>query len=855
MESARLLAMAGDLPKGTTTFLFTDIEKSTELARRSGVDYAGLIQAHNRIIARAVDSVSGSVIKNTGDGVFAVFSSVSSALVAAGDIQTGMMAHTWPVGLDVHVRIGVHTGEATRDGDDYVGIDVHRAARVMAAGHGGQVLVSGPTRSLAGAEFEFSDRGRHLLRGLDMEETIFQLIVPGLPTEFPPLATGELIPNNLPTRVGSMIGRESDIAALIEAVENDRLVTVLGSGGVGKTSLAISVAGRAIRSFPGGVSFVDISSVSDPEFVIPSIATEVDADPQTVEGISSRLQGSRRLMVLDNFEQVIDSAREIGRLLTLTDEAHFLVTSQVPLRLEGEKRYLLGPLDDNDGTSSAAVLFLDRARSVAPDFDADNDTVAELVRELDGLPLAIELVAARANLMEADQMLERIRAGKMSYRASVDAPDRHRSLDAALEWSYGLLDASTQRVFAQLAAFTGGFTLDAAEAVVSSSDVDALEEVAQLVDRSLAVRRVGSSGRFGMLDGIRRFAQAKLQASDWASDTIDRFVVYYLELGENAYGGLQSDRGHWWRTQLDEEIDNLREVLTVLRSDGRADEGLGLLGNIWRFYVSRGRLRELNTWISEFLDMPTDGPDTKARIKGVMASGALYYWQERSDAAISAYEDALSRARRFGDDRLAADAAFGLGTSMVNAGRANEAGPYLEESKALYERLGDKSGLADTIAGEGFMLARINGVATQRSQFALAASLYEAVGRRVQFIELLLSQAAAAIDEGEGDDARRLARQGLESAVELADVFLQGWAIEYLARVDYDDGDLERAGRLVGGVENLRERFGAVWSPEIAGLESARTLLRRQLGATGSEELIATGRDMELRDVVELALT
>jgi predicted ATPase/class 3 adenylate cyclase len=846
--------MPGDLPTGTTTFLFTDVEKSTELARRSGVDYPGLIQTHNRIIAEAVGSAEGSIVKNTGDGVFAVFSSVGEALAAACDLQAQMTGQTWPVGLDVRVRVGVHTGEATRDGDDYVGIDVHRAARVMAAGHGGQVLASETTRSLAGPGFEFRDLGRHLLKGLEQEETIYQVIVPGLPAEFPPLATATMIPNNLPARVASMIGREHDSAALIDAVEHDRLVTILGPGGVGKTSLAISVAGKAMQSFPGGVTFVDISSVSDPEFVVPSIAAEVDADPQTVEGISSRLRGPRRLLVLDNLEQVVDAAGDIGLILTMTDEAHFLVTSQMPLHLEGEKRYVLGPLEDDDARSPAVTLFLERARSVAPDFDADASTVAELVRELDGLPLAIELVAARANLLGAEEMLERIRAGKMSYRPSADAPHRHRSLSAALEWSHDLLEPATQRAFAQLSVFTGGFTLEAAEEVVGVEDIDVIEEVAQLLDRSLVARRVESSRRFGMLDGIRRFARSKLEAWEWADSTFDRFVDFYLELGEEAYGGLQSDRGHWWRVRLDEELDNIRETLTILRTGGRSDEGLGLLGNIWRFFVSRGRLPELDSWISEFLAMPSDGPDTEARIKGIMACGALYYWEERGDAAVSVYQDALSRARDLGDDRLVADAAFGVGTAMVNAGRAGDAGPYLEESKALYERLGDKSGLADVLAGEAFMLGRINGVATTGAQFARAASLYEEAGRRVQFTELLLAQAAAAIDDGRPDDARPLARRGLQSALELADVFLQGWAVEYLARIDYDLGDLARAGRLVGGVETLRERFGAVWSPEIAGLENAGTLLRERLGEDEAERLIAAGRDMEMSQVVELAL-
>ena len=382
--------MSQPLPTGTVTFLFTDIEGSTRLAQKFGADYPKLVADHFSIIRAGIDGSDGVEVNTTGDGVFAAFASVGGALRAAGEIQREMYATDWPEGGDVSVRIGVHTGEATVADGDYVGVEVHKAARIMGAGHGGQVLASESARMLSEGDFEYRSLGRHVLRGLETDEAVFQLIISDLPSEFPPLNTASAIPNNLPTRVSSIIGRDDDIQAIARLIGEHRLVTILGPGGVGKTSLALTVGSQLVDGFPGGVTFVDLSAVSEAALVVPSIANALEIDAMTVEGTSKRLGEAKALLLLDNFEQVVGAADDIGRLMAASAHARFLVTSQGPLRLAGEQRYVLPTLPVNGSADSAGVkLFYERALAADPSFSADLADVTALVARLDGLSLWI----------------------------------------------------------------------------------------------------------------------------------------------------------------------------------------------------------------------------------------------------------------------------------------------------------------------------------------------------------------------------------------------------------------------------------------------------------------------------------
>lgn len=853
LSGARIFrAMSQRLPSGTVSFLFTDVEDSTGLAQRLGAGFAALMADHFVLLREATREHRGVEVKSTGDGVFAVFSSASDAVWAAIAMQRAVAGKIWPPGGDVKVRVGVHTGEAVIAGDDYIGLDVHRAARVMAAAHGGQTVVTETTRLLAEGVIEFRDLGRHLLRGLETDESIYQVLIPGLPSEFPPLATASTIPNNLPTRLTPIIGRDREAGALSELLAEHRLVTILGPGGVGKTSLALTVASSLVDSFGGGVTFVDLSSVTDPDFVMNSIAAELKAEPTTLEGVAKHLGDGECLLVLDNFEQVQAAAPQVGRLLDSASRTTVLVTSQVPLRVSGEYRFLLDPLDPEG--AEGVRLFFDRARAVAPSFTSGDNDVRELVRYLAGLPLAIELVAARANILEPAQMLERLQSDRMSYGAQADTPERHRTLDDAIGWSYDLLDDSTQRAFRRLGVFAGAMGLDAAEEVIGDPAVDALTEIAELVDRSLLRRVVESSGRFTMLDGIRRHARRLLEESSEHEEIVARYIDFYLATCRDAFAGLQSDRGEWWRAQLDDDMENLRDVLTILHQEGRRGEGLELLGNTWRFHQSRGYMAELEIWLDRFFQLPESGEDEVGTIKGIMARSALVYWQKNLNEALVGYEEAVERARLLDDQSLLAEALYGLAASLLVAGRADEAPGPLAEAKALYTLLGDEGGIADVVAGEAFSYIYKGAWADVGDRFKEAGELYEKVGRRVQATQSLYAQAGSALVSGRLDEAREFAVSGIRRGLELSDVFLQLWGIEYVSRIELDMGNTEVAGLLAGAASAAAETIGGGWSPATIGIEDSAPKMIREFGEVEATRLMEPGRTLSLDEAVELAI-
>ncbi len=843
--------MPGALPTGTVSFLFTDVEDSTGLAQRLGVEFVPLMGEHFELIRGALRENNGVEVKSTGDGIFAAFATAADAVAAAVTVEKAISGHGWPPGGDVRVRIGIHTGEAVVADDDYVGLEVHRAARVMAAAHGGQVVVTEATRLLTTSGFEFKELGRHLLRGLEADELICQVIVPGLPAQFPPLRTATAIPNNLPTRLTSIIGRDDELDVLSNLVGENRLVTILGPGGVGKTSLALTVATRLVDRFNGGVVFVDLSSVSDPDLVVPSIAAELKVEPKTVEGIAERLGEAACLLVLDNFEQIESAAAEVGRLLGITSQIRVLVTSQVPLRLPGEKRYLLEPLDP-DG-SEGMRLFFERAEAAAPGFSGDQDEVRELIRYVGGLPLAIELMAARANILGPAQMLDRLRGDRMSYGTQTGRPERHRTLEEAIGWSYDLLSESTQEAFRRLSVFAGAMSIEAVEEIVRDTSIDALDELAELVDRSLVRRVVESSGRFTMLDGIRRFARSRLAESTEAREIEERFVVFYLNMSREAYAGLQSDRGEWWRAQLNDDLENLREVLSVLHRLGRRGDGLELLGNTWRFYQSRGYMVELEIWLNRFFTLPGAKADV-GNIKGIMARSALLYWQKKPAEGVEGYREAVELARHLDDEALLADALYGLGTSLIVSGQTDSGAAPLDEAKGIYSRLGDESGLADVLAGEAFAKVYSSGWADAGPMFKQASEMYERVGRQTQAAQSIYAQAGAALTEDRLDDALEFALKGILRGRELSDVFLQAWGLEYVSRIQLDMENIEFAGLIAGAAAAAAGRIGGGWSPESIGIEDCKSKLAREVGKDEASRLMEPGRSLGIEEAVRKAL-
>ena len=467
---------AVQLPTGTVTFVMTDIEGSTRLLQTLGDQYPQLLADHYRLLREAFGS-AGVEVRSEGDALFYVFVDAPSAVRAALDGQRRLAEHQWPANASVRVRMGVHSGEGRLLDGDYVGLDVHRTARITDAGHGGQVVLSDAAHVLAAAglppEAALRDLGEHRLKDLERPERVFQLVVPDLPADFPPLHSLEARQHDLPAQVTSFVGRQRERDQLVELLGSCRLVTLTGPGGTGKTRLAIEVADGCIDAFADGVHLVPLATISDADLVLPTVAAqlglrETPASPVR-EVLIDHVKQRQILLVLDNFEQIIEAAATIGELLAAALRLRLLVTSREPLRIAGEQEYPVPPLALPNGrvgrgadelrSVDSVTLFVQRARSVRPSFDltaANANAVAEICTRLDGLPLALELAAARVRLFEPQELLPRLDRRLTFFAGGRDLPERQRTLRGAIDWSYELLTAAEQALFRRLSVFSGG---------------------------------------------------------------------------------------------------------------------------------------------------------------------------------------------------------------------------------------------------------------------------------------------------------------------------------------------------------------------------------------------------------------
>lgn len=607
-----MTGVPSDPPIGTVTFLFTDIEGSTRLLQRLGEDYRTLIDDHNRLLRDAFRD--GYVSGTEGDAFFVVFRSATAAVDAAVRAQRVLDGHEWPEGTRVKVRMGLHSGEGALAGEEYAGIDVNRAARIAAAAHGGEILVSDATRALAepalAEGLHLRDLGEHRLKDLDRPERLHQLRIEGLPDDFPPPRSLDVRPGNLPSDLTPFIGREQVLEEVRDLCRDHRLVTLTGPGGSGKTRLSLQLAHEALPLRPEGAFFVQLAPIVDPELVPDAIAKALkvvgEAGRPVLETICDHVRGKELFLVLDNVEQVIDAAPVVPELLQAAPGLQVVATSREPLRVRGEQEYAVPPMslaDPSDVPSpeelasyESVALFLDRARSVRPSFalvEENAPAVAEICARLDGLPLAIELAAARVRVLTPRQIAERLDAAlPVLSGGGRDRPARQQTLRDAIAWSYDLLGLAERTFFRRLAVFRGGCTLEAAERVCDpqgSSGADALELLGSLVDKSL-LQRVELDGepRFELLYVIREFAKERLADEDDEPVIRRRHAAFLIELlGEAApklFGADQST----WLDELDREHDNVRSAISWAIRSGETSSALGLVSPCWRFWQMRG---------------------------------------------------------------------------------------------------------------------------------------------------------------------------------------------------------------------------------------------------------------------------
>ena len=674
----------------TLTFLFTDVEGSTRLWEQYPDTMRGALERHDAILRGAIERSHGAVVKTTGDGLMAVFMTAAAAISAGLDAQRQLLAEPWPETCRIRVRMGVHSGEAAGRSDDYFGPTVNRTARIMAAGHGAQVLVSEATAALIVGELpekaSLRDLGEHRLKDLERPEHLFQLVHPDLVADFPPLATLDVRPNNLPTQTSPFIGRDAELRAIRASLDDERvrLLTLTGPGGTGKTRLALRAAVDQIDRFADGVFLVDLSSARDADTVIALIAGAVGL-PETherspVDELKRQMRPRDVLLVLDNFEQVLVAAAVLVELLNACPGLKVMVTSREALRVRGENLFAVPALSlpstravrssaSEASQFEAIQLFVERARAVKPDFRLTDDnaaSVAEICRRLDGLPLAIELATARINLFSPDILLERLKSGlKVLGGGARDLPARQRTLRAAIEWSYLLLEPAEQRLLQVVSVFAGA-GLEAVEAVIDGLDggvdLDVFDGIASLTDKSL-IRQVevrdSDSGaandvRIGMLETIREYAAEQLATSpDFATAARREHAGYYTRLAVAQWEGVSAGAEGVSVAALSTEIENLRLAWRFWASERNLDRLNELLDGLWHVYELRGWYHGTIELINDLLDVLSTSPPSQERWKQEVTlrlslARVLTLLKGYSGEVEDAYEEAL---RLFEGDR------------------------------------------------------------------------------------------------------------------------------------------------------------------------------------------------------------
>jgi len=815
-----------DLPTGTVTLFFTDIEGSTRLLHELGERYADVIAEHRRVLREAFAHHGGVEVDTQGDAFFVAFARATDAVGAARDAQQAL------AGGRVRVRIGIHTGEPVVTEEGYVGTDVHRAARIMGAGHGGQVLLSETTRQLLDTKTELRELGDHRLKDLTAPQRLYQLG----DKDFPPLQT--LYMTNLPIQPSPLVGRERELEEAGALVRSHRLLTLTGPGGSGKTRLALQLAAEEVEQFPDGVFWVPLQALRDPALVERAIAASVGSDDGLIEHVTNK----RLLVLLDNFEQVVEAAPVVSSLLLGTPNAKFLVTSREPLHVESEQRYPVEPLPEDD----AAVLFVERARAVAPGF-RPAAAVQEICRRLDGLPLAIELAAARVALLDPQQLLVRLdRRLPLLASRSRDAPARQRTLHATIEWSYELLEPDEQELFRNLAVFRGSFTLDAAEAVCHA-DFDTLES---LVVKNL-VRR-WESGRLGMLDTIREYAVELLDAAPDSDEMYRRHAEHFLSVAEEANLNAGKLRPGGQRLDLAlAEQDNLRGALAwAIRSSSIA---LGLeiataLEQLWTLDPNEG-----TRWFERLFNHPEAELVPKSlRAQALRAYGSSTDLAGHDNAAARLYEQSYALFDQLGDEQGRAVLLHRLGIQAMRRGELEHARELVESSHEIHERTNDRWGRAQTIGTLGAIARDADDAERAYDLISQSVALAREVGVPWWESGMLAELACLALNSGRVDEAERRARDSLELAEQLKDRPGRIFGVGVLARVAAERGQHGRAGRLWGAIED--EHAVAPLGGWRRHRDACEARIRRAAGPE-FERGYAEGRDLTLDEAVSLALS
>jgi len=911
------------LPEGTITFLFTDIEGSTRMWEEHAEAMKVALRRHDSLLRRLITDHRGYVFKTVGDAFHAAFPRPADAVAASLAAQQALAAERWGIPDGLRVRIALHTGVAeSRDGD-YFGPTINRTARLLSAGHGGQVLLFRSTYDLAHetlpAGVSVRDLGQHRLKDLAGPEQIYQLIAPGLPSDFPPLASLDTFPNNLPVQLSNFIGRDREIAQAKGYLSTARLLTLTGPGGAGKTRLGLQVAADLLDEMADGVWLAEFATLSDaallPQTVAASLGLREHSERPILSILTGFLQSRRALVVLDNCEHVVTECAQLAdHLLRACSQLRILATSQTPLGIPGEVVLAVPPLSLPDPARAPSAeqltqyesvrLFVERAALTKPGFTVTPDNaaaVAQIVRQLDGIPLAIELAAARAKMMSVHQISERLddRFRLLTAGGRTVAP-RQQTLKAAMDWSYDLLTEPERALLRRLSVFGGGWTLEAAEAVCAEGQVEGgqvLDLLGRLVDRSLVlVHDTGrGSTRYQMLETVRQYGQNRLRESGEDARTRTRHRDWFLILAERADRYLQGAEQRAWLDLLELEHDNLRLALEWSKAAGDEVEYLlRLAGALWKFWEVRGYWTEGRMWLDGAIDQVATTP-TPSRVKVLNGAAYLASFQGDYPRAVALSEESLELSRKLGDKRGTMACLTILGLEACRLEKYDRAAELGKESFGLSQEVGDWWGAVDSRIVLAFV-ARAQGDSHRASTLlGEIVSQVRQVGDRWRLAMALNNLGLVERELGNYGRAKDVLEETLALTQELGDKWGVAFARSNLAIVawyqrDYPragdqfaqslrlrvevgekrgivvsllglaavaiaQGQAERAARLFAGAEALRETIGVPIPPFIRGrFDQLVAETRAALGEKRFADLWAQSRGLPLDAVIDIAL-
>jgi predicted ATPase/class 3 adenylate cyclase len=903
-----------DLPRGTVTFLFTDIEGSTVLWERDRKAMAAAVERHLAILRSAVSQQQGTVFKVVGDAVQTAFASALAAVGAGLDAQRMLQAERWPVEVGpLRVRMALHTGVAEPVAGDYLAPALNRLSRTLAAGHGGQILVTEATGHLVVDDLPpgvtLRSLGQHALRDLDVPEEVFQVVAPGLPDRFPDLRSLPHHPTNLVVPPTALVGRDKELVLVTRMLrdEDARLVTLTGPGGSGKTRLALEIAAELLDAFPDGVFFVDLAGLRDPTLVLAAIASILGVREAGAvalrDTLAAYLAPKRMLLVLDNCEQVIEAAPDVAALLATCPDLAILATSREPLHLRWEQEYPVLPLALPEGEQAdlaelaqvpAVALFVARASASNPRFtltEANVAAVVEICRRLDGLPLAIVLAAARVRVLPPAALLDRLeRRLPLLTVGPRDLPNRQQTMRDTIAWSYDLLAPEEQMLFQFFSVFPSGFSFEAAESVVGgdrgveestgrditssakaipSNDFprrsissgsaqpvpDTLDLLTSLVAKSLVVSEGDEDGaaRYRMLETIREFGQERLAASGQETVARRRHATWALALAERAGPMTKGPDAAVWVELLDREHANLQTALTWFREQSDGPRLMRMSVALLVFWQDRGYYREGRQWLAAALAIGQEAP-ARDRMRAMSGAGTMAWYQTDVPQASHWHQQALALAREAGDREVEALSLSNMGAQATELGDFDRAVANYEASLAVARAAEEPEAMV-------LALHNLAHVTWLRGEPAAAADRFTEALRlarehRVSWIvpTILVAFGSAMVDLGDDERAAALLREGLDlgrARGNAADVIE---ALEGLARVSAVRGQMNEGVRLYGAAATLREEIAMPQSPtELAAAEPTLNRLRAALGPEGFAAAWAAGRALPQHEAIALA--